>query len=1031
MVKRIVLAAAVAVTALSLAVSCEKKGCTGNVSVATVEEGFNNIPDSIRIGCYYYWISNHISKEGVIRDLHAMKEAGIGRAYIGNVTDDGMPLGDVNFMSEEWWDITHAMFKTAGELDIEIGQFNSPGWSQSGGPWIGEDQSMRYVAFKEDVVEGNGSVQSIALPDVPAQRIISAYAFPAIEGRYEEFSRINEGSIHIKLDSPMTVRSLLVSSTDNIEGWAWLTKDGEEISKFYFNRCNNTTHVGWDPASPQVVAIPEVEGDEFDFRIETQDHGLIKMAISDIPYVEQWAEKSFAKMFQGTLPPWDHYMWEAPSDRHGLKVATESIVRLEDFISEDGKTIEWNVPEGRWTVLTSYTHTTGVKNAPAVPEATGLEVDKMNKEHIRYHFDSYLGEILRRIPAEDRTSFKLSVLDSYEMGGQNWTDDMAERFEKTFGYSPIPYLPALHGYIINSDEQTERFLWDMRRLIADGIAFDYVKGLKEVCNEHGLKTWLECYGHWGFPSEFLAYGGQSDQVAGEFWAGRDPNVIDIECKDASSCGHIYGKKQIWAESSTSGDESFQRSPAMLKGGIDNSFIAGINATLLHVYIQQPEEVKPGISAWFGTEFNRHNTWFKFMDLYTDYLRRCNYVLQQGNYAADVAYFIGEDAPKMDGQVDPEIPEGYSYDFINADVLKNFAHVEDGCLVLDGGMRYKVLVLPKQTTMRPEMLECIAGLVKKGLTIVGPKPDRSPSLQNWPDADARVCALADQIWASDYYGKGRVYPDGTSLKTIFAELGVTPDCLICNTEDNVRYIHRILKDAEVYFITNSEEHPTSFQASFRNSGYKGAEIWDPVTGNRKGVIMLQDGDTQKIDMTLEEFGSAFVVLRNDALEIKDYELFSSDAIKGPWHVDFEGESGNPPFSVDMPALQDWSKSANDTLRFFSGTAHYSSKFEIADEAEQYILDLGKVMVMAKVRINGEYAGGAWTMPYTLDVTPFVKVGENTIEVDVVNNWVNRLIGDQRLPEKMRGTWTYHDPGEDPETKLQSSGLLGPVTLTALK
>ena len=1027
MLKRVILTTIMAVLVLSLAVSCGKKD--GSVSISTVEQGFADVPDSVRIGCYYYWISNHISKQGVIEDLHAMKEAGITWAVIGNVTTDTMPLGPVNFMSDEWWDITHAAFKTAGELGIEMGQFNSPGWSQSGGPWISEDQSMRYVAMQEDIVEGNGSVQSIKLPEVPVQRIISAYAFPAIEGRYEEFSRVDEGTIHIKLSSPMTVRSLLVSSVDNIEGWSWFTKGDEEIAKFYFDRSNNSNQVGWNPAAPQVLAIPETEGDEFDFRIETNNHGLIKVALSDIPYVEQYAEKSFAKMYQKCVPAWDHYMWEAPAERGGAKVEKDRMIDLKEFISGDGKTIEWTAPEGRWTVLTAYAKTTGQHNVPAVPEATGLEVDKMNKEHIRYHFDSYLGEILRRIPAEDRKTFKVSVLDSYEMGGQNWTDDMAERFEETFGYDPLPYLPALQGYIVNSEEETERFLWDMRRLIADGVAFDCVKGLKEVCNENGLIAWLECYGHWGFPSEFLTYGGQSDQVGGEFWAGSNPNVIGVECKDASSCGHIYGKKQIWAESSTSGDKQFQRSPAMLKGGIDNSFIAGINATLLHVYIQQPDEVKPGISAWFGTEFNRHNTWFKFMDLYTDYLRRCNYLLQQGNYVADVAYFIGEDAPKMDGLVDPAIPKGYSYDFINADVLKKYAHVEDGCLVLESGMRYRVLALPTQNTMRPEMLECIMRLVQEGLTIVGAKPEKSPSLQGWPDADARVCALADELWAADRYGKGRVYPGGTSLETIFSDLGNGPDCLF-DTQDNVRFIHRKLQDSEIYFIANSEEHPTDFVATFRHSGYKGAEIWNPVTGTRKGVELTEDGDVQKVAMHLEEYGSAFVVLRNDALETRNLAVAATVEVTGPWRIDFEAESGNPAFSMDNTSLMDWAESADDNVKYFSGTAHYSSKFDVAEEAEQYVLDLGKVMVMAKVRINGTYAGGVWTMPYTLDITPFVQPGENTIEVDVVNNWINRLVGDNRLPESERGTWTYNNPAKD-GAELQSSGLLGPVKVTAFK
>lgn len=1007
---------------IALIASCTPK----ESAISTIEKNFENVPEDVRIGCYWYWISNNISADGVVKDLESMKDAGITRAYIGNVTTGGLPLGDVDFMSEEWWRVTRAAFKTAGDLDIELGTFNSPGWSQSGGPWISEDQSMRYVAFEESVVCGDGSEQTIALPDVPAQRIISAYAFPAIEGRSEEFSRRDEGSIHIKLGSPMTVRSMLVSCTGDIEGWSRLEKDGKVIKEFYFNRSNWTTHVGWDPAAPQVESVPEVEGDEFTFTIETQDKGEIRVVLSDIPYVEEYAEKTIAKMYQGTLPPWEHYMWETHVSKAGAKVASETMVDLSGNISDGA--IKWAVPEGKWSVVTAYAKTTGVENAPAVPEATGLEVDKMNKEHIRYHFDSYLGEILRRIPAEERKTFKLSVLDSYEMGGQNWTDGMAERFEQTYGYDMKRFLPAMQGYVVDSEEQTDRFLWDLRRLISDGIAYDYVKGLREVCNENGLETWLENYGHWGFPSEFLLYGGQSDQVAGEFWAGRNHAEIDIECKDASSCGHIYGKKQIWAESSTSGDMSFQRSPAMLKPGVDNSFIAGINATLLHVYIQQPDDRMPGISAWFGTEFNRHNTWFSFMDLYTDYLRRCNYLLQQGQYVADVAYFIGEDAPKMDGVRQPEIPEGYCYDYINAEVLSKYSHVEDGCLVLDSGMRYRVLVLPPQKTMRPEMLECIAGLVRGGLTVIGPQPEKSPSLQGWPDADAKVSTLAGQLWGGDC-GKGRIYPEGTTLETVFAEMGVSPDCLF-EGDDIVRYVHRRVEDADIFFIASTEDHPVSVEATFRATGRSGAEIWDPVQGSRKGLAVASADGVQKVSLPLEAYGSAFVVLRDDALPVRD---LAGDAVAlgGPWKVSFEAVAGNEAFEAEMPELCDWAESADPAVRYFSGTAHYSAGFEVEGAAEQYVLDLGQVMVMAKVRINGQYAGGVWTPPYKLDITPYVHDGANTIEVDVANNWINRLIGDQLLPESERHTWTHNNPATSPDAELQASGLIGPVTISALK
>jgi hypothetical protein len=261
----------------------------------------------------------------------------------------------------------------------------------------------------------------------------------------------------------------------------------------------------------------------------------------------------------------------------------------------------------------------------------------MSKEHIAFHFDAFLGEIIRRVPAADRKSFKVAVMDSYETGGQNFTDKMIPEFIQRYGYDPVPFLPAYYGYVIGSPELSDRFLWDVRRMIADKVAYDYVGGLREVGKPHGLTTWLENYGHWGFPAEFLQYGGQSDEIGGEFW---HQGLGAIENRAAASCAHIYGKKRVWAESFTGG-EKFHSHPGKLKKRGDWAFTEGVNSSLLHVYIQQYDnDSYPGVDAWFGVEFNRKNTWFPHFDLFSQYLRRCNYLLQQGQPIADVAYFIG-------------------------------------------------------------------------------------------------------------------------------------------------------------------------------------------------------------------------------------------------------------------------------------------------------------------------------------------------------------------------------------------------------
>ncbi len=748
-----------------------------------LERGFITPPDSIQTSVYWYWISDNISKEGAIRDLHAMKKAGINRAFIGNIGIDDLPYGKIKMFSEAWWEILHTALKTATELDIEIGIFNSPGWSQSGGPWIEPEQSMRYLASSELVVKGPQTitqllqkpneqfqdVKVIAIPNVMREELMLTHKNAVIEstpllanlGRLTDndpqtginLPEGNSVSISFKSEKPFTARSLTVQTTRApfMADAVLQIKEGNNnyntVSQFVINRSNPALNVGFDPYAPVTIALPATTSREFRLVLTYRSggSGLAEVNLSGVPRMERYSEKTLAKMHPTPLPYWKDYLWpEQPEvDDKSLIIQDKQILDITQHLSPEG-VLSWDVPEGEWIVLRMGMAPTGVTNGPASPEATGLEVDKMSKKWTAVHFNRFIGEILKRIPEADRKTFKVVVQDSYETGGQNFTDGMLEEFEQRYGYDAFPYLPVFRGYVVNSRMESDRFLWDLRRMIADKIAYDYVGGLREVSHQHGLTTWLENYGHWGFPGEFLMYGGQSDEIGGEFWSQGE--LGDIENRAATSAGHIYGKTKISAESNTSGGPAYSRHPAMMKQRTDRFFAEGINNTLLHLYIMQPyEEKNPGVNAWFGNEFDRKNTWFSQLDVYTEYLKRVNFMLQQGLNVADVAYFIGEDTPKMTGITDPPLPIGYQYDYINAEVIEQDMTVKNGLLTLPHGTQYRVLVLPKQETMRPELLAKIKKLVNEGAYILGPAPKRSPSQQNQPEADNRVEQLAIELW----------------------------------------------------------------------------------------------------------------------------------------------------------------------------------------------------------------------------------------------------------------------------------------------
>jgi hypothetical protein len=1060
-----------------------RKPSTNNLPKNLLEAGFLNPSDSIQTSVYWYWISDNVSKEGVVKDLQSMKKAGINRAFIGNIGLSDIPYGKVKMLSEEWWDILHVALKTATELNIEIGIFNSPGWSQSGGPWIKAEEAMRYLTASELRVKGAQKLSQKLEKPIDIFQDVKVLAWPVPkddqlalnkqngkitsspksadlasiwDGNKKTGINLTEGVeyiIDLEANQPFTARSLSVRPTEQrmLANASFQVKEANGVfrtlSEFQINRTNPALNVGFDPYAAVMVSFPATTATSFRLIIKNTKAGggLAEVVLATAPRVERFSEKTLAKMHPTPLPYWKDYQWPAQPevDDQSAVIDGSKVLDISQYLAADG-TLTWDVPEGDWVISRTGMTPTGTVNSPASPEATGYEVDKMSKVHAEKHFYGHMGEILKRIPEADRKSFKVVVQDSYETGGQNFTDGFFEEFKQRYGYDPTPYLPVYQGLVVNSQLESDRFLWDMRRMVADKVAYDYVGGLREVSHKNGLKTWLENYGHWGFPGEFLQYGGQSDEIGGEFWS--EGELGDIENRAATSCGHIYGKNKISAESNTCSGKPFSRYPGTIKQRGDRFFAEGINNTLLHVYITQPYDDKlPGMNAWFGNEFNRNNTWFSQMDVYTQYLKRTNYMLQQGLNVADVAYFIGEDAPKMTGVADPALPVGYQFDYMNAEVIEKYMTIKDGLITLPHGTQYRIMVLPKLETMRPEVLAKIKQLVNDGAVILGPAPKRSPSLQNQPAADQQIQQMAAELWGnvdgvtvkSRKVGKGMIM-NGLDMNEAFALINCVPDCRLPD-DQSIHYGHRTLGDCEIYFVTNQTTEVKIVTPEFRVKG-KLPELWEAATGNiRNLTAYIQNENTTAVPLKLEPYESVFVVFRKPAGRSSSENMEANypnptllTDLNGPWTVQFDPKQRGPEQPVVFETLTDWTASTNEQIKYYSGTAIYTHKFKLEKlpSGENVIINLGSFTAMAKVTVNGSYAGGIWTKPYQLDITKLVKEGENDLQAEVVNTWVNRLIGDSKLPVGQRPTWCPVSPFK-PENPLQPSGLFGPVQVLSVK
>jgi len=954
--------------ALSIAVSLPLR------AGETLEQGFQTPPDSARPHTWWHWISRNVSKEGISADLEAMKRIGLGGAQIFSV-DVSHVKGSVVFMSPEWRELVKHTLGEAERLDLKISMQSCDGWSQSGGPWVQPSQSMQKVVWSETQVEG-GKTIPLSLPQ-PETKL----------GYYQDIALI---------------------------------------------ACKSNDARVNDAAARAGMAV---------------------------------------KM---------HLPFENPAE-------ALAGTNAKDIIDLTGKT-EWEAPEGQWTLLRIGHTSTGMTTKPST--SPGLECDKMSAEAVNSHIDQMFNPVWEDSPDKAGGTFKFLLLDSWEAECANWTPRMAEEFQKRRGYDLRPWLPALTGRIVGNQEETERFLWDYRLTIGELVAENHYGVFQKRAHEKGMGLMSEAAGlNMPTVAEQLLCKKHTDVPMGEFWIGSPDRFVN-DLREAASAAHIYGQNIAAAEAFTSGPPSLWRvDPYALKGLGDRAFCTGINLLVFHRYAHQPWlDRKPGMvmGAW-GMNFERTNTWWNQGSAWIDYITRCQWLLQQGRFQADLCYFYGEGAPLglLHNELTPAVPKGFDYDVCNADALLNLMQVKDGRITTPSGMSYRVLVLPPGDRMTLPVLQKIAKLVRDGAVVYGPKPLRSPSLAGYPAVDQEIAKLADEVWGNcdgktvtqHAYGAGKVVW-GEPIEQV---LGVPAD--FTASQGDLLFIHRKDGESDIYFVSNQGQQAVTAECSFRVTG-KVPEFWHADTGHRECVALYSEKDGMTtLPVTLDPSGSVFVVFKKEptpvpplvSLQVNGRNPFTESGkvgipafsekgitftstepgtyqgttasgatvkgeipappaplvIEGPWEIEFPplAPSDKEPLKTTFEKLASWSDSTVERIQHFSGTATYRKTFQVSglkSPTSRVFLDLGNVKNLAEVTLNGKTLGILWKEPFRADAAEALVEGKNELTIQITNLWANRLIGDQKLPEKERSTWTSGEffKATDP---LLPSGLLGPVSL----
>ena len=942
-----------------------------------LEGDFANPPDSARPGVYWYFMDGNLSREGMTRDLESMKAAGLGSALFLEV-NVGVPRGPVGFLGKEWQSLFEHAVREAERLGLEIFLGSGPGWAGSGGPWVKPGQSMQHLVASETHVTGPMHFNAALPLSPPRQPFFGNVPFQFISQWRGFYKNV----------------VVLAFPTPTLEA---RTPDIDEKALYY---------------RAPFTSQPDVK-----------------------PYLAAPAE------YPATPP--------------GGAISLDQIIDLTDRIKSDGS-LDWQVPSGNWTILRFVSRNNGAITRPAPEPGLGFECDKFDTAALDAHFNNYAGKLLKKVgPLKTGAGWTMLHIDSWEMGAQNWTPKLREEFLKRRGYDPQPFYPAYLGFVVGSLEKTERFLWDLRRTGSELVVENHAEHLKELGRQHGMTLSIEPYDM--NPAGDFDLGAVADVPMCEFWSlGFNSS---FSCAEAASIAHVLGLPVVAAEAFTSGGDHWKNYPGNLKNQGDWAFAAGVNRFMYHTFAHKPNEGRPGMTMGpYGVHWDRGQTWWPMAGAYHRYIARSQYMLRQGRTVADILYLIPEGAPNVfqppisafEGSDTLPDRRGYNFDGCSPAELIRSAGVIDGQIVFPGGSEYRLLVLPDFPTMTPELLDKVKELVMAGATVIGPAPQKSPSLVNYPACDREVAIEAESLWGALKppatrtvlkRGKGRIlwggvlsgeqihpefelYPDYDRTTEILREMGVAEDFL---SPGPVRYTHRRTADLEIYFVSNRSDKPVETTGAFRVEGQT-PELWEPLTGIIRALPEFASaGGVTTIPLQFDPYESYFVVFRNGGRQAesgKNFPTFKTALeIAGPWEVSFDPAWGGPERAT-FDKLDDWSKRPEDGIRYYSGTATYTTSF---DGNTGQFLSLGKVANIASVNLNGRELGVAWCSPWRVAIPAGLLLDrDNRLEIAVANLWANRLIGDAALPEEQRLTWTTNRPYTK-DSLLMESGLLGPVQL----
>lgn len=1069
-------------------------GCGSNQKTSEWKKalyGFEHPQDSARTKVWWFHGETETTREGITADLEAYRNQGVGGVVYYDQTH-GKCEGAFEAFSPEWWNLLVFSSQEAGRLGLSFEVHVSNGYV-AGGPWITPELGMQRLTAVDTVVCGGQNLQ-FALP-VPETTLgyykdVAVLAVPYQE-EYGEDSRMVKPtitcnkvevdacfssskqltkvpaqepgeSVYMTLDfgkafiarsityemgskgmATTSATNVPAPPSDNFVGtnyrilpdWGDLevSSDGVNYTRVCGLKPLYRAHSNW---RQKTLSFPATTGRYFRLNLhdwyEADDKNktlnLGRVCLSSRACVDQWEEKAalYSEYIDGDKTPVYH---------KSEIIDPKQMIDLTGQMDADGM-VNWkNAPSGKWLVMRFAHVPTGAKTKHGRKNLMGLECDKLSATAAEVQWDNYFKRIADTIQAH-KGSLLGMAMDSHEAGSQNWTPGFEKEFMRLRGYDLKEYLPVLAGYVVQSREDSDGFLYDMRRTVADLVADNYYATFQRLCWERNLTFTAQATGNaLCLVADQIQAKGRVQKPQGEFWAIHPDGNYDI--KESSSAAHLYGKPIASGEAFT--DAKFSQPLSYIKQLADYAYCYGINEFMVCASAYQPwTDSIPGNTGG-GRHYclNRSNTFWPYSRGFWDYQARCAYLMRQGMPVIDLCLYLGENAPvKILTHRLPVIPIGFDFDAFTTDALLMRMDAEDGRIVLPDGMSYRMMVLPRNGEITLEALHKIVSLIKKGASVYGPRPKHSGTkcdLEHLTEYEELVNAVWGKIETpkgSNHYGRGTVYW-GMSLTDAVSGSGMLPDVSLPENR-KFYYAHRTLRDGEIYFLDNHEDTPLAHTFAFRCKG-KSVELWNSVTGKRYSLQSTSTPDGRmSVPLQMAARESFFVVFNDEEsverLPLRNREVMEeSIPIVGDWTVTFSEKMGGPG-TVVFPELIDWTVHQDERIKYYSGTGvyHHGLSVESVQSSSQYLLHFDKLGSIARVVLNGKEVGTVWCSPWEIDVTDALRSGENELEIYVANSLMNRMIGDSMLPEERRVTYAA-TPIATPDDPLIPSGIVGEVKL----